>query len=263
MRERAALVTGAAGGIGQALCAQLVADGWRVALLDVDAEAVAAVAEALGDRALGLACDVTDAEGSRGAVASAIDALGDLDLVICNAGITHRSLAAETSDAVLRRVMDVNFFGAVHVAQAALPSVRRRRGGLVAVSSVAGFAPLVGRAGYAASKHALHGYFDSLRAELRGDGVDVLVVCPSFVATGIDDHALAGDGRRAEGQKPLVGRAAMPADVARAILRAAERRGVGTLRVSPVARAAWWLSRVAPGLYERAMCARLAGEFGV
>ena len=260
-RHSVAVVTGAAGGIGQALVEQLAWAGWSVALLDLDGETVAEAARALGEDGLGIACDVTDPAACEAAIEQVVGRWGGVDLMICNAGITHRSLAADTDHAVLRRVMDVNFFGAVHCARAALPSLVARRGAIVAVSSVAGFAPLVGRAGYAASKHALHGYFDSLRAELHGAGVDVVVACPSFVATDIDAHALGGDGAPAQGDKPLVGRPATPQQVASVILGEVANRRSRCVRITPVARLAWWVSRLAPRVYERMMRSRVAGEY--
>jgi len=141
--------------------------------------------------------DVADDADCVRAVGDCIARYGRLDVLVANAGISHRSAFASTDAAVIRRVMEVNFFGAVNCTRAALPHLRSVRGAIVAVSSVAGYSPLVARTGYAASKHALHGFYDSLRAELAEDGVDVTLVCPSFVATGIGRNALGGDGREA------------------------------------------------------------------
>ena len=107
-----------------------------------------------------------------------------------------------TEPAVIRRVMEVNFFGAVHCTRAALGDLVRTRGLIVAISSVAGFSPLIARTGYAASKHALHGFFDSLRTELVDSGVDALLVCPAFIATGIERNALGADGAPAAFRSP-------------------------------------------------------------
>ena len=254
------VVTGAAGGIGRALVQRLGRAGARVALLDLAEAAASAAAAPSGAPGIALGCDVTDAARCGAAIEAVCARWGGADVMVCNAGITHRSLFAETDVAVVRRVMDVNFFGAVHCVDAALPSLLARGGQIVALSSVAGFAPLVGRSAYAASKHALHGFFDSLRAELRGTGVDVLLVCPSFVDTAIDAHALRGDGALAGEGKPTIGRSLTADETAAAILHAAARRQ-RTALVSPVARASWWLSRLAPETYERLMRRRLGGEF--
>jgi short-subunit dehydrogenase len=106
--------------------------------------------------------------------------------------------------------MEVNFFGALHCTHAALEDLVARRGMVIAVSSVAGFAPLVARTGYAASKHALHGFFDSLRTEVEPLGVKVLLVCPSFIQTGIEKNALAGDGSPVRHPQFIVGGRSTP-----------------------------------------------------
>jgi UDP-glucose 4-epimerase len=263
--RRSVVVTGAAGGIGRAVAARFAAAGDRVALLDVDAPALERTAREL--RAAGAdvtshPCDVRDEAACRAAMRDVVEARGGIDVLVNNAGIAHRSLLAETDPAVVRRVMEVNFFGAVHCTTAALPSVVARRGTIVALSSVAGFAPLVGRTGYAASKHALHGFFDSLRAELAGSGTAVLLVCPSFVDTGIDAHALSGSGAPAGAVKVTVGRPASAGEVADAVFDAVARRQE-LLVLSPVGKASYWVSRLAPGVYARIMRARVGKEFGL
>ena len=189
-----------------------------------------------------------------------------MEVLINNAGLSHRSRFEETSTAVIRQVMEVNFFGAVHCTRAARPALRARRGTVVALSSVAGFAPLIGRTGYAASKHALHGFFNSLRTELTGDGgpagaVRVLVVCPGFVDTGFARRALDGQGGRLSGPRALAGRPLRPEQVAAAVLEGV-RRGRRQRLISPVAHASLWVSRLAPGLYDRLMRRSQRAEFG-
>ncbi|MCX8006445.1 MAG: SDR family oxidoreductase, partial [Burkholderiaceae bacterium] len=175
---------------------RFAAAGARVAVLDRDGDAVDRMAGELvaGAGGIALPCDVTDPAACGEAIAAVAARYGGIDVLVNNAGISHRSAFATTSPGVIRRVMEVNFFGAMHCTQAALPHLVASRGAIVVVSSVAGFAPLIGRTGYAASKHALHGFFASLRTELAPAGVTVTLVCPSFVATGIDRNALGGDG---------------------------------------------------------------------
>jgi NAD(P)-dependent dehydrogenase (short-subunit alcohol dehydrogenase family) len=257
------VITGAAGGIGEALALRFAAAGRRVAVLDVDetgAQRVAAELEAQGTPALGLGCDVTVADDCRAAIAAVTRAWGGVDLLVNNAGITHLGRFRDTAPDVIRRVMEVNFFGAVEMTRAALPSLLQRRGAVVVLSSVAGFAPLATRTGYAASKHALQGFFDSLREEHRRDGLRVLLVCPSFVDTRIGDHALGADGGPAPaGARTGVQRAIPPERVAAAIERALER-GRDLLLVPNEARLAWWVSRLAPRLYARLMARRVLAE---
>jgi len=253
------VVTGAAAGLGRALCERFGRAGARIVALDRDEDALARTADALraaGIEAAPIACDVTDERAVKRAMLAGADAFGGIDLLVCNAGISHHSEFARTAPDVVRRVMAVNFFGALHCTHAALPALLARRGMIVAISSVAGFAPLVGRTGYAASKHALHGFFDSLRSEVSAAGVAVMLACPSFIATDIDRHALGPDGSPFRGAKALVGKPATPEAVADRIYEAA-RRERRLLLPGATARLAWWLSRLTPAGYARIMTARM------
>jgi NAD(P)-dependent dehydrogenase (short-subunit alcohol dehydrogenase family) len=255
-------ITGAAGGLGRALARSFAAAGARIAALDRDAagaETLAVELRSLGRQAFGLACDVTDAADCERAMAAVIGIWGQIDVLINNAGITHRSAYRRTDPAVTRRVMEVNFFGSVHCTRAALDALCESRGLIIVISSVAGFAPLIARTGYAAAKHALHGFFESLRTELAADGVGVLMVCPSFIDTGIDKNALGGDGRPVRHGQQIVGARAQPETMAADILHAA-RSGRHLLLPGRMAKLSWWVSRLAPGYYARAMARRLRGE---
>jgi NAD(P)-dependent dehydrogenase (short-subunit alcohol dehydrogenase family) len=256
------MVTGAGGGLGHAIAWSFAKAGARIVAFDRDAEGLATLAgelEAAGRACLGVPGDVTDPAACAAAVAAAVGRYGRLDVLVANAGISHRSGFADTELAVIRRVLEVNFFGAVNCTKAALPHLLRSRGLVVAISSVAGFSPLIARTGYAASKHALHGFFDSLRAEVRPQGVDVMMVCPSFIATRIDRNALGGDGGPVRHGQVVVGPQQDAACVAERILRGA-REGRRLLRIGRTARLAWWLNRLAPGIYDTIMARRLRAE---
>ena len=259
MHGKAVVVTGAASGIGRALATRFARAGSRVAVLDRDfegAERVATELQSAGAEALPVECDVTDPEACVSAMTRVRETYGAIDVLINNAGITHLSRVADTDISVYRRVMDVNLFGAVHCTQAALPSLLERRGHVIVISSVAGFAPLAGRSGYTASKHALHGFFNTLRAEHAADGLRVLLVCPSFVATHIGDNALGAGGDPPARPRTEYGTPADPADVAKAIYTAAVRNR-RLLIVGSVGKLAYAMTRVAPALYERMMVRRM------
>jgi NAD(P)-dependent dehydrogenase (short-subunit alcohol dehydrogenase family) len=256
------LISGAASGLGRALAGRFASAGARPVLLDRDVAALQRAADELkadGKVCLAVPCDVTDAAACEAAVQRAFDHFGRVDILINNAGITHRSAFEATQMDVLRRVMDVNLFGAIHLTRPALPHLRRARGLIIVVSSVAGYSPLIARTGYAASKHAVHGFFESLRTELAPDGVQVMLVCPSFIATGIDRNALGPDGTPATHAQVVVGRRLTAAAVADRVYDGAvhSRR---LLLIGRTARAAWWVSRLAPALYEKIMARRLRGE---
>ncbi len=257
---RVVAITGAAGGLGRELCVAFAARGARIAALDLNDLGLERLRRELAlPEFLAVHCDLADPQRCAAAFEVVAERWGGVDILVNNAGISHRSLFADTDPAVIRRVMEVNFFSALHATHAALPALLDRQGAVVAISSVAGFAPLAARAGYAASKHALHGMFDTLRAELGPHGVDVLIVCPTFIATGIAAAHLGGDGEAASGPRTVVGEALDPAEVARAIVRALERRR-RLLLVGRVAWFAWVVSRIAPGLYARIMARRMREE---
>lgn len=258
------LITGAAGGLGAALCQRYAAAGARIAAMDRDEARLNALAESLPADTLLLggvqAGDITNPDACRAAVAKTVAQFGALDALINNAGISHRSLLADTDPDVIRRVMEVNFFGAMQLTHAALPHVIASRGVVAAISSVAGYAPLLGRTGYCASKHALHGFFDTLRTEVQDLGVDVTLVCPSFIATGIGGAALGGRGTSATSPRITTGGESEPEDIAQRIFTAIAQ-GKPLLLPDRTSQLAWWVSKLAPGFYANTMKRRVGAEF--
>jgi NAD(P)-dependent dehydrogenase (short-subunit alcohol dehydrogenase family) len=253
------VITGAAGGIGAALAHRFGQDGAHIALLDIDRTALQTRAAELAEQgieALPVECDVTSLEDCRAAVARVIDARGGVDVLINNAGVTHLSQFCDTDVEVIRRVMEVNFFGAVNCTKAALDSLVAHRGRIAVLSSVAGFSPLATRCGYSASKHALHGMFDSMRPELRASGVTVTLVCPFFVKTDMGDRALGGDGGKPQMDRTQTGTPSDPVWLAEEIYRAVGS-GRRLLVPSRGAKLSYLVSRLLPGLYERMMARRI------
>lgn len=251
------VITGAAGGLGSAMAQAFAARGCRLALLDVDEAGLDTVARTVDGEALTGVCDLTDPGSVAAAFETIEDRLGGVDMLINNAGLTHRSAFADTDPVVLRRVMDVNYFGTVYATKAALPSIIDRRGAVVAISSVAGFAPLLGRTGYAASKHAIHGLLESLAAEQPD--VDVTIVAPSFVDTPFRHRTLDGDGSITRHPQSRVGKMLSPNEVAAAVVDAVERRRRFVV-LGTVGKLSWILNRLAPGLYLRIMARSLRSE---
>jgi len=155
--------------------------------------------------------------------------------------------------------MDVNFFGALYCTQAAIKSLIERRGVIVVTSSHAGYAPLFGRTAYSASKHALHGLFESLRTEVKSLGVHVMILCPGFTRTNLQDRALDGDGSINMRPRSQVGVEDSPENVARAVLQGVIKRK-RMLVLTPTGKMTYWVSRLAPGIYENIMAAKLKQE---
>jgi NAD(P)-dependent dehydrogenase (short-subunit alcohol dehydrogenase family) len=231
----------------------------HITLLDLDPSALEALASDLAEQGIEAqttTCDVTSLEDCRAAIARVVDARGGVDVLINNAGITHLSHFSDTDVEVIRRVMEVNFFGAVNCTKAALDSLVERRGRIAVLSSVAGFSPLATRCGYSASKHALHGLFDSMRPELRASEVRVTLVCPFFVKTDMGDRALGGDGGKPRMARTQTGTPSDPAWLAEEIYRAV-RSGRRLLVPSRGAKLSYLVSRLLPGTYERLMTRRI------
>jgi short-subunit dehydrogenase len=203
---RAAIVTGASSGIGRALALELAREGARLALGARDAarlEDAAAACRAAGAEALAVPTDVTQVDDCRRLVESAVSAYGGLDVLVNNAGVTMIAPFESVQDlSAFERVMQVNYLGSVYPTHFALPHLRRSRGLVTMVASLTALTGVPTRSAYAASKHAVLGFSDSLRIELRGTGVDVTVVCPDFVVSEIQKRGLGGDGRPI-GESPL------------------------------------------------------------
>lgn len=250
---KTAVISGGAGGLGRALTTALVARGWRCVLLDREVAGLAQTAQQTP-----IACDLTDPVQIDAAMARIAATSPTVDLVIHAAGITHIGPFETQPEASLRQLFEINFFAAVSLTRALLGPVRAARGTHLAISSVAGFSPLYHRTAYAASKHALEGFFGSLRSEERRHGVDVLIAAPSFVATNAG-HRAGDDGSTRPGSAADGIDAMTPEAAAAAILRGYDRRAP-MIPVGRVARLAWCINRLSPRLFQHLMERRIAGR---
>ncbi len=259
---RVVVITGAASGIGEALCRRFSSAGATVVMLDMNEEGVCMLGDEIsqtGCECMTIPCDVTDERACAEAIDTVITRYGGVDILVNNAGITQRSPFRTTGLTVYRKVMDVNFFGTLNCTKPALESLIERKGSIVVTSSHAGYAPLLGRTGYCASKHALHGFFGSLRAELREHGVHVMIVCPGFTQTALQERALDGDGSVTTHPQSRVGNQDTPAHVAEAIFRGAVKKKE-LLVLTAVGKMTRLLTKLAPSLYERMMIRSLEKE---
>ncbi len=198
LSDKVVLVTGGSSGIGRATALRLAGHGCKVVVAARDAAALEEVvreATGLGASALAVPTDVSDSEQCRRAVEAAAERFGGLDILLCSAGISMRAYFAGCDLAAMERVMRVNFFGTLYATHYALPHVRKARGSLVALSSLTGKRGIPSYSIYGASKFAIQGLYDSLRLELRRDGVHVGVVAPGFVDTPLRERVLGPDGK--------------------------------------------------------------------
>lgn len=248
------IITGASSGIGKALALLLAGQGARLALAgrDVDRlEQAAAECRAQGSDVLAVPGDIDDPGVCQVLIETAAAQYGRIDMLVNNAGTTMWARFDEVQDlTIFEKVMRTNYLGSLYCTYYALPYLKRSKGRIVGISSLAGKTGVPSRSGYAASKHAMVGFFDSLRVELRDTGVSVTMIYPGFVATGVQGRGFGPDGQPL-GKVPIQMKAAMtPEDCARIILNAAARRKreeVMTLR----GKLGQWLKLIAPGLVDR------------
>jgi short-subunit dehydrogenase len=252
-RNKVVWITGASSGIGEALAYAFAREGAHLILTARRRERLEAVRDACtgeGKRLL-LPFDVTDYECHPTMVGAAIEHFGQVDILVNNAGVSQRSLVLETDFSVDRRIMEVNYFSVVSLTKTVLPYMIERGGGHIAVvSSLLGKFSTPLRSAYCASKHALHGYFDALRAEVYDSNIHITLICPGFVRTEVSLHALRGDGQE-HGRMDETIEKGMPAEVcARHILNALHKRKE-EVYIARYEKTALYLKRFAPGLFSK------------
>ena len=246
-------ITGASSGIGEALSLALNQRGERVIISARRADELARVRQgcAFPDRVRVLPLDLSDTDALAQKVEEAVAAFGSVDVLINNGGISQRSRVSDTALDVDRRLMEVNFFGTVALTKALLPHfVARQAGHVVVISSLVGKFGTPLRSAYAASKHALHGFFDSLRAEHHRDNIRVTMVCPGFIRTQVSVNALTGDGTRQNKMDQAQEKGMSPEKCARKTIRAIDRRReevyIGGREVAAV-----YVKRLFPSVFSR------------
>ena len=248
------LITGASEGIGRALALTLASERPRLALNARNAARLAEAASAcaaLGAQVLELPGDVSRQEECAALVARTLAHFGALDVLVNNAGITMWSRFDRTGDlGVFAQLLATNYLGPVYLTAAALPALKAARGLIVAVASMAGLTGVPERTGYAASKHALVGFFESLRIELTGSGVDVTIVAPDFVVSEIHRRAIGPDGRPL-GVTPMRESHLMSAAQCAQLILKAMRRRDRLLITSARGRFGRWARLIVPAMVDR------------
>jgi short-subunit dehydrogenase len=248
------VITGASKGIGAELARQLAVRGAQLALSARDEKGLAAVAAecaARGARAEVITADVAVEADCRKLVERTVAAFGRIDTFVNNAGATMWARFEDIRDvSILQHIMQVNYMGAVYCTHHALPHLRASKGRLVGISSLAGRTGVPTRTGYAASKHAMTGFFDSLRIELDGSGVTVTMVYPGFVSTGIRENATGPDGKAIAVSPVKEGEVMGVEECARIIVAAIDDRRREVVMTAR-GKMGLWLKLFAPGFIDR------------
>ncbi len=190
-------ITGASSGIGEALAKAFSAEGNQVILSSRNGQELERVRQscAFPEKCFVVTLDLADPDSLDAAAKTVLEKFGYVDMLINNGGISQRSLVAETPLDIDRKIMQVDYFSGVQLAKAVLPSMlERKTGHFVAISSIVGVFGFPQRSAYSAAKHAMHGFYETLRAENEADGIRVTVVCPGRILTNVSLHALRADG---------------------------------------------------------------------
>lgn len=210
-------ITGASSGIGEALAVAWSREEAALILSARSASELERVRAACvhPERHRVLPLDLTDMN----AIAAAAASVPRVDILVHSGGVSQRSLVVETDLAIDRAIMEVNYFGTIALTKAVLPKMLARRNGhIVPISSVIGYVGIPTRSAYSASKHALHGFFDALRAETAKDGIRVTIVCPGYIRTAVSENALRGDGTKHGQLDETHAKAMLPEDAAPKII---------------------------------------------
>ena len=262
-RNQRVWITGASSGIGEALAVAFHNAGAKLVLSARRKDELKRVQQECGGepdtRVLPL--DVTNPEQLAEKTGQALAAFGGLDILVLNAGITQRSRTRETDESVYRRLMEVNFFAPEAMARAVLPSMLAQKSGhIVVISSVAGKFGVPMRSGYSATKFALHGFFEALRAEEQRNGVYVTMVCPGYIRTQISLSALRADGRKHAKMDSELAHGMPADDCARQILQGVAKKKNEIVVAKPREKALVYLKRFFPDLLTRIVGTRGGGS---
>lgn len=250
-KDKVVIVTGGTDGIGRALVESLITQGAKVATCSRNYDKLYQLQMSHATKPLMIdRADVSFESDCRRLIELTIKTYGKIDILINNAGVSMRALFKDTALDTLKKVMDVNFWGAVYCTKYALPYLIASKGTIVGVSSIAGFRGLPGRSGYSASKFALNGWLESIRTELKDDGVHVTCVCPGFTASNIRNVALNNQAK-AEAESWMDESKMMPAETCAQYILQAVQKKKRTLVLTFQGHETVWVNRLFPSWADR------------
>ncbi len=227
MTDKVVIVTGASSGIGLALAKEFANKGSKVVLAARNFDKLKKIEKEIISKnqiAFAVKTDVSIESDAENLIKKTIEKFGEIHILINNAGISMRAMFNDLDLNVIRKVMNINFWGTVYCTKYALPYILKNKGSVVGISSISGFAPLPARTGYCASKYAIHGFLETLRIENIKTGLHVLIVTPGFTSSNIRHTALSADGT-AQKETPRDEEKMMSAEeVARRVYKAIKKR---------------------------------------
>ncbi|MEP7371751.1 MAG: SDR family oxidoreductase [Chitinophagaceae bacterium] len=250
-KDKVVVVTGGTDGIGKAMVDELLQSGAKVATCGRDHDKLYRLQASYPSSFLHtMVADVSSENDCRRFIETTIKVFGGIDILINNAGISMRALLKDASTEVLRKVMDINFFGAVYCTKYALDSIIERKGTIVGISSIAGYRGLPGRSAYSASKYALQGWLEAIKTELLNSGVHVMWVSPGFTASNIRYAALNKDAV-SHGETPLDESTLMTASECAGRILTAVQKKKRTLVMTFADKRTVFMNKIFPGLTDK------------
>lgn len=261
-KGKVVIITGGSSGIGKAIArafvsagAQVVISGRNVSLL----QETAAELQAISPEVLAVTGDVSIEADCKQLIETTVAHFGKLDILVNNAGMSMRALFKDLDLEVLKKLMDINFWGTVYCTKYAMPYLLNAKGSVIGISSIAGMKGLPARTGYSSSKFAMQGFLEALRIENLETGLHVMICCPGFTASNIRNTALAADGS-AQGESPRdEGRMMQPEEVARQLLQAVRKRKASLVLTSQ-GKLTVLLNKFFPRMMDRMVYKHLAKE---
>ncbi len=256
------IVTGASSGIGKAIAIEFASQGANLVLAarnTIKLRETERQIKTIGADYLSIATDVRQLEDCEHLIKQTLHRYGKIDILINNAGISMRANFADLDLKVLEELMQTNFWGTVYCTKAAIPHILRQKGSIIGISSITGLTPLPGRTGYAASKHAMDGFLNTLRVENMNTGLHVMVVHPGFTSSNIRNTALNAQGN-AQGNTPRDERKMMSAEELAKIIAKTTRQRRHNLVLTPEGRAIVWFYKRFPAFTERVIYWQMSKE---
>lgn len=252
-RDNVVVITGASAGIGKELALQLARQKAKLVLAARDAvklRALATECNKIGGKAVAVRTDVSDKLQCKRLISKTVKEFGRIDTIINNAGLSMWARFDEIKNPdMFEQIMNVNYLGSVYTTFFALPYIKKSKGRIVGLSSLTGKTGVPTRTGYAASKHAMAGFFDSLRIELMNSGVTVTMIYPGFVATEVRERALGKDGKPLKKSHINESGIMTAEECASQIIDTAVKRK-RELVMTPRARVGLWLKLIAPNILD-------------
>jgi short-subunit dehydrogenase len=262
MKDKVVIITGGSSGIGKALAEKFATEGSKVLITGRNAGQLLLTVSQLKKMGITIesfVADVSLEEDNKQMAQYAIKNFGTIDVLINNAGVSMRAMFEDVDLSVIKKVMDINFYGALYATKYCLPEIIKNKGSIVGISSIAGYRGLPGRSGYSASKFALNGFLESLRTEFLNRDIHVLTACPGFTASNIRKSAFTKDGTK-QAESPRQEDKMMSAETCAKYIYEATKKRKRSITLTTQGKLAVFLNKWLPSVADRMVYNVMAKE---